>query len=199
MDILESVKMASTTLVANKLRSSLTMLGIIIGNASVIAMVGIGQGAQKLAAEQFQSLGPNTLFVVPGSQESRSTSFDQPKTLVLEDAKAIASRVPTVAEVAPQISATQVITYQGQNSKDSVIGTTPEYLQVRSFEVAKGRFIRDVDMRRNNQVVVLGSELANELFPYQNPIGKRLRIKNTSFEIVGVLESKGSFLGNNQD
>ncbi|GAC1465364.1 MAG: hypothetical protein NVSMB70_11220 [Chamaesiphon sp.] len=101
MDILESIKMAATTLVANKLRSSLTMLGIIIGNASVIAMVGVGQGTQKLATEQFQSLGPNVLFIVPGSQDAQRNRGNLPKTLVLEDAKAIANLVPSVAQVAP--------------------------------------------------------------------------------------------------
>src|SRR4028119_433253 len=103
MDIVESVKMATTTLLANKLRSSLTMLGIVIGNASVIAMVGIGQGAQKFAAQQFESLGPNVLFVTPGARETRNTTFQVPKTLVLADAEAIASPVPSAKEVAPQL------------------------------------------------------------------------------------------------
>ncbi|HEY9806502.1 MAG TPA: ABC transporter permease, partial [Candidatus Obscuribacterales bacterium] len=111
MDVLESVKMAVTTLTANKLRSSLTMLGIIIGNASVIAMVGIGQGAQKYAAEQFESLGPNVLFIVPGSREAQRSTFEVPKTLVLADARAIATQVPSVNAVAPQINSQQLVTY----------------------------------------------------------------------------------------
>jgi putative ABC transport system permease protein len=156
MDIVESVKMATTTLLANKLRSSLTMLGIIIGNASVIAMIGIGQGAQKLASEQFESLGPNVLFITPGTRQARNTSFDLPRTLVLSDAEAIATQVPSVKAVAPQISTQQLVTYRNKNSNSPITGTTPEFLSVRSFDVARGRFITDLDLKRSNQVIVLG-------------------------------------------
>ncbi|MEQ9549274.1 MAG: ABC transporter permease [Coleofasciculus sp. G3-WIS-01] len=199
MDIVESIKMASTTLMANKLRSSLTMLGIIIGNASVIAMVGIGQGAQKLASEQFEALGPNVLFVMPGSREAQQTTVDFPKTLVWKDAQAIATQVPAVAEVAPQINLRYLITYRNRNSNSLVTGTTPEFLSVRSFNVARGRFFTDIDIKRNNQVAVLGSEIVEKLFGYQDPIGQSVRIKDVSFEVIGVMESKGTFLGNNQD
>ncbi len=199
IDLVESVKMATTTLVANKLRSSLTMLGIIIGNASVIAMVGIGQGAQKLASDQFESLGPNVLFIVPGSRETRNTTFEVPRTLVLADAEAIASQVPSVKEVAPQINSRQLVTYRNKNTTTLITGTTPGFLPVRSFNVAQGRFISKLDVKRNNQVVALGSELAKRLFGNQNPIGQAVRIKNVSFQVVGVMESKGSFLGDNQD
>ncbi|MBD1888742.1 ABC transporter permease [Coleofasciculus sp. FACHB-SPT9] len=199
MDIVESVKMAATTLVANKLRSSLTMLGIMIGNASVIAMVGIGQGAQRLASEQFESLGPNVLFVVPGSQKTRNTTFEVPKTLVLEDARAIASQVPSIQDVAPQINSRQLVTYRSKNTTTLILGTTPEYLSARSFDVDRGRFITDLDIKRSNQIVILGSELADKLFDNQDPIGQQLRIKNISFQIVGVMKPKGSALGDNPD
>jgi len=199
MQLIETIRMATATLTANKLRSSLTMLGIIIGNASVIAMVGVGEGAQQLAKNEFQSLGPNTLFITPGSREQRQTTFDLPKTLVYEDAKAIAEQVPSIKSVAPQISNNQVITYQDKNSNDSVIGTTPSFLNVRSFQIAKGRFIREFDLQKNNRVAVLGSETAKRFFGLENPLGKQIRIKNSSFKIVGVMEPKGSFLGNNQD
>jgi putative ABC transport system permease protein len=199
MDIIESFKMATSTLVANKMRSTLTMLGIIIGNASVIAMVGIGQGAKKLASEQFKSLGPNVLFVVPGSEEERRTTFNSPKTLVWDDSIAIAEQVPTAKEVAPQISASELITYRNSNTNDQVIGTTLEYLTVRSFNLAQGRFFNDIDIKRNQRVVVLGSEIATKFFPQQSPLGKLIRIKNISFEVIGVMEAKGAFLGDNQD
>lgn len=191
--------MATSTLVANKMRSSLTMLGIIIGNASVITMVGVGQGAKNLASEQFESLGPNVLFVSPGSREERRTTFGTPKTLVWEDAIAIAEQVPTVDSVAPQVSSNQLITYRNSNANEQVVGTTPEYLQVRSFAVDRGRFFNDVDLKRNQRVVVLGSEIAEEFFDGQNPLGKKIRVKNVNLEIIGVLESKGAFLGSNQD
>lgn len=198
MDIVESVKMATTTLVANKLRSTLTMLGIIIGNASVIAMVGIGQGAQKLASEQFESLGPNVLFIIPGNQNAQRNR-DFPKTLVLEDAKAIATQVPSVSEVAPQIQSRLPVVYSNKNTNTQIIGVTPEFLPVRSFDLAKGRFISEQDLKSNNQVAILGSDVVGKLFGSQNPIGEKIRIRNLSFLVIGVMEQKGSFLGNNQD
>jgi len=199
MNLVESVKMAVTTLTANRLRSSLTMLGMIIGNASVIAMVGVGQGAQKLAAEQFESLGPNVLFVAPGNAEARGTTTDLPKTLVLADAEAIATQVPTVAAVAPQITSRQLVTYRNKSTFASILGTNPDFLPVRSFDVAQGRFLTALDLERNAQVVALGSELAADLFGSRDIIGQRIRIKNVSFQVVGVMEPKGSVLGTNYD
>jgi len=199
MDIFESVKMAVKTLSANRLRSSLTMLGIIIGNASVITMVGVGQGVQNLANQQFGSLGANVLFVVPGNRNTRRTTFDQPKTLVLADAEAIATQVPSVKNVAPQISNRQLVTYRDQSTYTSAIGATPSYLVVRDFDVAQGHFLTALDLKRDAKVVVLGSDLAQRLFGNTNPIGQQLRIKNLSFQIVGVMASKGSSLGSNQD
>lgn len=199
MDLLESIKMAGTTLVANKLRSSLTMLGIIIGNASVIAMVGIGQGAQRLASEQFETLGPNLLFIVPGSRQTRNTTLSLPKTLVLADANAIANQVPSIQEVAPQINSRLLVTYRNRNTNTAITGTTPEFLVVRSFDVAKGRFITNLDLERNNQVVALGADVAEKLFGNSDAIGQTIRIKNASFQVIGVMEPKGAFLGDNQD
>ena len=199
MNLLESFKMAVATLAANKMRSSLTMLGIVIGNASVIGLVGIGQGAQKLAQDQFESLGPNVLFVVPGSEENRRTTFELPKTLVLQDAIAIAEQVPTITEVAPQINSNRLITYRDRNSQELIVGVTPEFLPVRSFVVKRGRFITDIDLKRNQRVAALGPEIAKKLFGQQDPLGKQIRIKDISFEVIGVMEAKGSFLGTNQD
>ncbi len=199
MNLIESFKMATSTLVANKMRSSLTMLGIIIGNASVITMVGVGQGAKNLASEQFESLGPNVIFVVPGSEEERRTTFNTPKTLVWSDAIAIAEQVPSINEVAPELSGNQLITYRNSNANEQVVGTTPEYLTVRSFQIAQGRFFSDVDVQRNQKVIVLGAEIAEKFFPRQSPLGKKVRVKNTNLEVIGVLETKGAFLGNNQD
>lgn len=199
MNFVESLKMSVATLAANRLRSSLTMLGMIIGNASVIAMVGVGQGAQRLAAEQFEALGPNVLFVVPGSSEARNTTRDLPKTLVLEDAEAIATQVPSVKEVAPQVQSRALISYRSRNTNTSIVGTNPEFPAVRSFDVAKGRFLTQSDLRRNAPVVALGSELAENLFGPQDPVGQQVRIKNVSFQVIGVMEPKGSFLGDNYD
>ncbi|MGI0488375.1 ABC transporter permease [Pantanalinema rosaneae CENA516] len=199
MDLVESSKMAVKTLTANKLRSTLTMLGIIIGNASVIAMIGIGQGAQKLASEQFESLGPNVLFVTPGSREARNRTFDLPRTLVLEDAKAIAAQVPSINEVAAQRQSQLPVVYRNLNTNSLVVGTTPEFLSVRNFDMARGRFISNQDVERNTQVVALGSDVATRFFGNRDPIGEQIRIRGLSFQVIGVLRSKGAFLGNNQD
>ncbi|WP_449418597.1 ABC transporter permease [Phormidium nigroviride] len=199
MDIIESVKMATTTLMANKLRSSLTMLGIIIGNASVIAMIGIGEGAQKYVSEQVNSLGPNLLFVIPGSPDAQRRPVVPPLTLVLADAEAIAQQVPSVEEVAPTLNDSQLVTYRSNNASSSIIGTTPQFLSVRSFDVAKGRFITDLDLKRQENVVALGSEIAQRLFGDVQPIGKYVRIKNNTFQVIGVMQPKGSTFGDNQD
>src|SRR5918998_1509849 len=187
MDIVESIKMASTTLVANKLRSSLTMLGIIIGNASVIAMIGIGEGAQKYIAKELESLGPNVLFVIPGSRETQRITLDVPKTLVLADAEAIATQVPSVQSVTAEANSRELITYRNKNSNINVMGTTPEFLPVRKFDVGRGRFLTNLDIKRSNQVVVLGANLAERLFGSTDPVGQQLRLKNVTFQVIGVL------------
>jgi len=199
MDWLESGKMAVKTLTANKLRTSLTMLGMVIGNASVIAMIGIGQGAQRLASEQFESLGPNVLFVSPGSSQARQRTTNLPRTLVWDDAKAIASQVPSVEGVAAQRQAQLPLTYGGRNRSSLITGTTPEFLSVRDFNVAKGRFLTNLDVQRNNRVAVLGAQVATDFFAGKDPIGQQIRIRNVSFEVIGTIQSKGSFLGSNQD
>jgi putative ABC transport system permease protein len=198
LEILENLKMALSSLMANKLRSGLTMLGIAIGNASVIAMVGVGQGAQKLAAEQFQSLGPNVLFVSLSTRRMRR-NISGTKPLVLADAQAIAANVPTVKAVAPEIHSRQVINYRDKTTTTPVIGVTPDYLQVRNFAIAQGRFINETDLRRNNRVVVLGSGLAKQLFIQENPVGEQLRLQNITFEVIGVMAAKGSLFGGNLD
>lgn len=199
MDIVESVKMAATTLVANKLRSSLTMLGIIIGNASVIAMIGIGEGAQKYISKELESLGPNVLFVIPGNKETQRVSLDLPKTLVLEDAKAIASQVPSIQTVTAESNSRQLVTYRNKNANVNVIGTTPEFLPVRKFEVDRGRFLTELDLKRSNLVAVMGADLANRLFGSVDPVGQQVRIKNVTFQVIGVMTPKGSNLGVDYD
>ncbi len=199
MNLFESTKMAVKTLTANKLRSTLTMLGIIIGNASVITMVGVGQGAQRYASEQFESLGPNVLFIIPGSEEAQNRTLDVPRALTLEDAEAISAQVPTVDAVAPQLQSQQPLTYGNRQANSLVVGTTPDFLPVRDFNLSKGRFFTETDVQRNTQVVALGADVARKLFGDSDPVGQQIRIKNISFQVIGVMESKGAFLGNNQD
>jgi putative ABC transport system permease protein len=195
----ESVKMAVATLTANRLRTGLTMLGMIIGNASVIAMIGVGQGASRYASSQFESLGTDLLFISPGVPQARNRSFDIPRTLVLTDAEAIEDEVPTVRAVAPQLQNQQPIIFGNRNTIVLTVGSTPSFALVRDYTVARGRFYSEADLKRNARVVVLGSELADKLFGREDPLGKQIRIKNIGFEIIGVMAAKGAFLGNNQD
>ncbi|MBR8837603.1 MAG: ABC transporter permease [Stigonema ocellatum SAG 48.90 = DSM 106950] len=199
MNFLESIKMAGKTLLSNKLRSALTMLGIVIGNASVIAMIGVGEGGQKYVNKELQSLGPNVIFIIPGNRETQRVSSDLPKTLVLVDAEAISSQVPTVVGVAPELNKRLLVNYRNRNTNVNIIGTTPTFLLVRDFETDRGRFFTDIDMKRRNQVTVLGADLAQQLFGSNNPVGQQLRIKNTGFQVIGVLKSKGSSVGSDYD
>jgi len=195
----ETAAMAVATLQGHRLRSLLTMLGIVIGNASVITLVGLGRGAQRLADQQLSALGPNVLFVVPGRNDTRRQGLDTPKTLVLEDAEAIAQQVPAVRRVAPQISLLEVVQAGSLTSSATITGVTPEFLAVRSFEIAKGRFISENDIKSARNVVVLGPDLSDKIFPTGEAIGRRLRIRDQSFEVIGVMEPKGAVFGNNQD
>lgn len=199
MNFLESVQMAGKTLLANKLRSALTMLGIIIGNGSVIAILGIGEGGQTFITKELNSLGPNVLFVIPGNEETQRVSRDVVRTLVLEDAEAIATQVPTIAEVTAELNSRQVITYKNRNTNVNIIGTNTKFLVVRDFEMSTGRFFTDIDMKRSSQVVVLGPKLKAKLFGNSNPISQQIRIKNASFQVIGVLAEKGSNLGIDYD
>lgn len=196
----ESFSMAAKTLAVNRLRSSLTMLGIIIGNASVIAMVGLGQGAQRFINAQLETLGPNVLFVIPGTRETRQLgALNLPRTLVLADAQAIAEQVPAVTGVAPEASARQLVSVGNRNANVNVVGTNPDFLTVRSFEIASGRFFSDLDLTRNAQVAVLGSALRERLFEDQPALGQTLRIGGVTFDVIGILEKKGSNLGLDYD
>ncbi|MEL7083990.1 MAG: ABC transporter permease [Cyanobacteria bacterium P01_A01_bin.3] len=199
MNFAESLSMAVKTLTANKLRSTLTMLGIVIGNASVIALVGVGEGAQDYVESEIEGLGPNLLFVLPGNQESQRASFNQPKTLVLSDAEAIAEQVPSIAAVAPEFNARATISMGNRSTNTTVVGTTSDFPVVRNFDLGSGRFLSDLDRQRNTPVAVLGADLAERLFTTRDPVGQRIRIDNVSFQVIGVLVGKGSDVGLNYD
>ena len=199
MPVTETVRMALSTLRSNRLRSMLTMVGIVIGNASVITLVGVGRGAQLLAEGQLNNLGANVLFVVPGNTNARRQGVTRPKTLVLEDAEAIATQVPSVKRVAPVINTNQVVQAGARSSTGAVFGATSEFPPVRGFDVAKGRFINAKDVAGAKAIAVLGSDLRTKLFPTGSAIGQQVRIGNQSFEVVGVMAPKGAVFGSNQD
>ncbi len=195
----EAFNMAGKTLVSNKLRSSLTMLGIIIGNASVITLVGLGRGAQTLAKNQLSNLGANVLFIVPGNNDTRRRGISFPKNLVLEDSIAISNQVPSVKKVAPQISANEIVQSNSKSLNISIAGVTPEFLDVRSFEVDEGRFISQTDVNSARSFVVIGPDLKEDFFKSNAAIGEKIRIRDHNYEIIGILKPKGAVFGSNQD
>jgi putative ABC transport system permease protein len=197
---------AARALRANPLRSALTSLGVIIGVASVVAMVALGSGAQAQVERSIASLGSNLLIVVPGAmrggggvraQAGAGGGWD---SLTLDDAQAIANQIEGVTAVAPsQRTRTQVIA-NGLNWNPQVEGVTPAYLIARDWEIAEGRMFDDTEERQARRVVVLGATVASELFPNVEPVGQRVRMNGGAYEVIGVLESKGqSGFGMDQD
>ncbi|PSB09027.1 ABC transporter permease [Pleurocapsa sp. CCALA 161] len=198
MKFFETIEMAVKTLTANKFRTVLTMLGVVIGNASVIAVVAIGQGAKQFTQQQLEAFGPNQLTVYATEANSIGLT-NEAAEIVLTDVTAIVEQVPAVREIAPQISSNSRLTYQGKSLSSDVMGTTPGILYVRNLQLKQGSFFTQIDERQNSQVAILGGAIANKLFNHQNPIGKTLQINGLSFQVVGLMETKGSSLGINPD
>lgn len=194
LPLAETVGMALNTLKANRLRSLLTMLGIVIGNASVITLVGVGRGAQNLAENQLSNLGANVLFVVPGSNDTRRQGVAFPRTLVLEDAEAIAEQVPSVKRVAPQINANEVVQAGARSSTSAIFGVTPEFLPVRSFEVARGRFITAQDLQAARTVVVIGPDRPRQTVPEWRSHWQFAAHSRSEFQCGGCASSQRSCL-----
>ncbi|HEX2769445.1 MAG TPA: ABC transporter permease [Geobacteraceae bacterium] len=200
--LLQSLLIAVRALRVNKMRALLTMLGIIIGIAAVIAMVAIGAGASKMISDQIASIGSNLLLVVPGSTTSgglRSGSGGTP-TLTYEDAKAIKSECPSVANVAPTVRGSAQVVYGNQNWSTLVMGVTPEMLSVRDWPLAAGRNISQSDVDGATKTCLIGQTITENLFGAADPVGKVIRIKKIPFMIIGLLEHKGqSPQGQDQD
>jgi len=197
-----------TTLIAlralrrNKMRSILTALGIIIGVASVVAMVAVGNGAQARITSQVSALGQNLLTVMAGSKKSGGvqSGLGSASTITLEDAAAIGREVPDVVAVSPEASTTAQAIANGRNWSTTVVGESESYLKIRSWNLAAGSMFTERDVRSAAKVAVIGSKTANELFGPLNPVGQSVRIKNIPFVIIGQLESKGAGMGGaNQD
>ena len=199
---LASVKIAIDGLKANKLRSFLTMLGIIIGVGAVIAMVSIGFGVRDKIQKSIASLGSNLIIVLPGgvTQSGARIYSGSGTKLTLEDSQAIAKYIDNVSYVAPSVSKQYQLVYNNQNWISNVEGTTPEFLSVRNFELQSGNFFSSKDIDSKAKVAVLGKTVADNLFIESDPIGATIRINKAQFKVIGVLESKGqSSVGSDQD
>lgn len=182
------------SLAGNKVRSGLTILGIVIGIASVITMVSIGQGAQSSITTNIEAIGSNLIVISPGAQRGTTISSGRgsAQTLTFDDANAIKEQISDVSGVAPEVSKRYQITAKSNNTNTQVVGTVPDYLDVRSVKIDFGSFITDQQNRNSSKVAVLGPTTRDDLFGVDaNPIGQTIRIKNVDFEIVGVTLSKG--------
>lgn len=194
-----------TALSANKVRSGLTILGIVIGISSVIAMISIGQGAQGSIESRIQSLGSNLIQISPGAQRGAgsfgvSSGRGSARTLTEDDATAIRTSVPDVAAVSPEITGRYQVTARGTNTNTTVMGVTPAYTAVRNLEIAEGSFISDSQVFSASKVAVLGPAARDDLFGEgESVVGQTIRINKLEFKIIGVTTSKGGTGFQNQD
>ncbi len=202
INIPSTFKISFRALRVNKMRSALTMLGIIIGVGAVIAMVAVGTGASRQIASQIASMGSNLLIILPGATTAggvRMGAGTQP-TLSLADAEAIQKECPAVSDVAPIHNGVGQVVYSHLNWSTGIVGTTPGVMMVREWELTSGRFFTQQDVKSATKVALLGQTVVDNLFGDQNPVGQTIRIKNVPFTVIGVLAPKGqSAMGQDQD
>ncbi len=197
MNWLETARTSLAAVRSHRLRSLLTMLGILIGIAAVMLTVGLGEGAQKQVRDQINALGSNLLVVTPGSSTSSSGvrgGFGSASTLTTADATALDAKAssPDIASVAPTTSTEEELTAGSTNWTTSVVGATPSWLDVRARSVTSGRFLTANDESTDAAVVVLGSETSSELFGARDPVGQTVTMSGIPFQVVGLLNSVGS-------
>ena len=195
MNLLVIFRVAFRALARNKMRSALTMLGVIIGVASVIAMVSIGQGAQASVQSQIASVGTNLLFIRAGSQNvggvRSGTDQSGTNTLTVEDIEAIRREVPSVAMASPSVSARSQIVFGNQNWNTQVQGVNEQFPEIRKWKIESGQFFTEADVRTAARVVVIGRTIADNLFAGMDPVGQMLRVRELPFRVVGVLAPRG--------
>jgi putative ABC transport system permease protein len=201
VDLVDSLRVAAGSMSANKMRSSLTMLGIIIGVAAVIALLSIGQGVQMAVTEQIQSAGSNLLMILPG-QITETGGFEYNPSLTYKDAEAIADpmNVPDAAIVAPTMEGSTSLSYDGEDLTATTAGVTGDHDIVRNLELVQGRFLSTQDMDRRARVAVLGSNVAEQLFGENGyALDQKIRINRIPFKVIGVLAEKGAGMMGSQD
>ena len=197
----ESFLMAWASLIANKLRSLLTMLGIIIGVAAVIALVSIGNGVKQDIENSISSLGSNLLVVLPGAPRTPGARSSQGsmKSLKISDYEAIA-KLEGVKAASPMTNGSYVVIYQNKNWTTSVAGVNANFQDVNNWTMTSGRFFSDKNVQNRERVAVVGQTVVKNLFADEDPVGKEIRVKNIPFRVIGVLKSKGNgTMGNDQD
>jgi putative ABC transport system permease protein len=193
MNLSASMRIALRAIVGNPLRSLLTMLGVIIGVGSVVAMISIGQGAREATTQQVQALGSNLLTVFAASpQQAGIAGTGLVQTMTLDDAQAIQKEIPHVNGVSAEFSRSAQVVFQNANTFTQISGVTPQFPDVRNFHPAEGQFFTDADIRRRAKVALVGKTVAGKLFPGIDPVGQLIRIQGSTFTVIGVMEEKGA-------
>jgi len=198
---LEPMSTAWVGVATHKLRSFLTILGIVIGVAAVISLMSIGRGAQEDILSRIETLGSNLITISPGSFTFRGVggAAGGAQTLTIEDAEAIAEQVPYISAVAPSYSSNLQVVAGGENMNSQVTGVTPEYMSVNNLEIASGSFFTESEYQRGARIVVIGSEIKETLFGDADPVGQQIRMGGIIVRVIGVLESKGQMFGSPDD
>jgi len=198
----ECIKMAIDGMITNKLRTFLTMLGIVIGVGAVIAMVSLGFGMQEQVKNNISSLGSNLLIVMSGGRTASGARIaaGSGSKLTYDDAKAIEKNVDGVKYVAPSVQASYQLVVGNQNWTSTVEGTTPNIIDIRSFKIDDGHMFTDRDLNSRSRVCVIGQTVVDNLYPEGSPVGKIIRINKSPFQVIGTLAAKGqSANGQDQD
>jgi len=195
------IKVAFISILKSRMRSFLTILGIVIGVGAVITLVSIGQGASADIENEISSLGTNLLIIMPGSTRTGGVSHGASSwnTLRLEDVDKLEEEAKLLMYVSPMINVSDQVIVREKNWYTKIQGVSPSYLMVRNWPLEKGTFFTERDIRSRHKVAVIGKTVAEELFPDQNPIGARIRIRNIPFKIIGILSEKGQSMMGNQD
>jgi putative ABC transport system permease protein len=198
MDVFETVAVAFQSLSVNKVRSALTMLGVIIGVLSVVLLVALGEGARKYVRDEFAGLGSNILIVTPGKSETTGMMPPMAESihkLTFADSEAIKNRARGVKETTPIVFGLSFVKYRQRRRDTTVIGTTGSFPEVRDIHVDIGSFITDDDVRASRRVVAIGRTVKAELFGTANPLGELISVGGTKFRVIGIMEEKGMSLG----
>ncbi len=192
MLIWDLIRMALRSLVANKLRTFLTTLGIIIGVASVISMISIGEGARQSTLSTISKFGTNLISIRPGHKKTRHVSSDRVLTLTYADSRAIEQSVPLITGVAPQVYQSKQLKFGNKNSNTTVRGTGEDYARLANFTIDRGRYFNADEVQTARQVAVLGATVVKNLFEDTDPIGKSLKVDGKNYLVIGMMEAKGA-------
>ncbi|HJX12178.1 MAG TPA: ABC transporter permease [Dehalococcoidales bacterium] len=196
---LDPLTTAWTGVITHKLRSFLTILGIVIGVGAVITLMSVGRGAEAQILSNIQNLGSNLVTVRPGAFTFGGIRGGISQTLTIEDSEAISQRIDNIAAVAPSYNSNLQLVVGGKNTNSQVTGTTPEYMNVNNLKIASGSFFTADEYQRGAKVAVLGSNVAETLFPSSEPVGQQMRMGTIIVRVIGVLQSKGAMFGSPDD